>query len=60
MQLEGVGAVCALALACAFLIFGALKLLVGIRVAEPEEQIGLDISEHGMEAYDGFQIFLNQ
>ena len=60
VQLEGVGAVCALALACAFLIFGALKLLVGIRVAEPEEQIGLDISEHGMEAYDGFQIFLNQ
>lgn len=32
----------------------ALKSTLGIRVTEEEELIGLDISEHGMEAYSGF------
>ena len=32
----------------------ALKATLGIRVTSEEEQIGLDISEHGMEAYNGF------
>ncbi len=31
-----------------------LKLTLGLRVSEEEEYIGLDISEHGMEAYSGF------
>lgn len=51
------------ALACfpaAFLIFAVLKKTVGIRVDEEEELKGLDIGEHGMEAYSGFQIFTNQ
>ena len=30
---------------------------LGIRVNEQEEIVGLDISEHDMEAYAGFQIF---
>ncbi|MBI1318666.1 MAG: ammonium transporter [Candidatus Hydrogenedens sp.] len=38
----------------------ALKLTMGIRVHEEEEAIGLDISEHGMEAYGGFQIFASK
>ncbi len=33
---------------------------MGIRVSQEEELRGLDIGEHGMEAYSGFQIFLNQ
>ncbi len=44
----------------AFLIFLVLKKSVGIRVGENEEIKGLDIGEHGMEAYGGFQIFNNQ
>ncbi|MEM7769435.1 MAG: ammonium transporter [Cyanobacteria bacterium P01_A01_bin.37] len=31
-----------------------LKSVVGIRVTEEEELMGLDIGEHGMEAYSGF------
>jgi Amt family ammonium transporter len=40
-----------------FLIFLALKYSVGLRVSEDEEIIGLDIGEHDMESYAGFQIF---
>jgi Amt family ammonium transporter len=32
----------------------ALKATLGIRVTQAEELEGLDISEHGMEAYSGF------
>lgn len=32
----------------------ALKATLGIRVAPEEESLGLDIGEHGMEAYSGF------
>lgn len=32
----------------------ALKAIMGIRVTDEEEMIGLDIGEHGMEAYSGF------
>ncbi|MDX2232656.1 MAG: ammonium transporter [Leptolyngbyaceae cyanobacterium bins.349] len=31
-----------------------LKATLGIRVSEEEEMLGLDIGEHGMEAYAGF------
>jgi ammonium transporter len=31
-----------------------LKAILGIRVSEEEELLGLDIGEHGMEAYAGF------
>src|SRR5690606_26464551 len=35
-------------------IWGVLKMTTGIRVSEQEETEGLDIGEHGMEAYPGF------
>ena len=38
----------------------ALKYTVGIRVSREEEMMGLDIGEHGMEAYGGFQIFASK
>jgi len=45
----------------ALIIFGVMKAFCGgIRVSEEEEIRGLDIGEHGMEAYPGFQIFTNQ
>lgn len=56
-QLLGVIAYGVVAFTSAFIILGALKATIGIRVSEKEEYQGLDIGEHGMEAYDGFQIF---
>jgi Amt family ammonium transporter len=60
IQLLGVvsyGLVCFIS---AYIIFGAIKLTAGIRVTREEELKGLDIVEHGMESYSGFQIFRNQ
>jgi Amt family ammonium transporter len=60
VQLIGVIAYGLAAGASAFAIFGVLKATTGIRVSKEEETQGLDIGEHGMESYAGFQIFLNQ
>lgn len=59
-QLTGVLAVGATCFIAAFLLFTVLKALMGLRVSEEEEMRGLDIGEHGMEAYGGFQIFVTQ
>jgi Amt family ammonium transporter len=40
-------------------LFLAIKYTVGLRVSKEEELAGLDVGEHGMEAYSGFQIFTN-
>ena len=58
-QLTGVGAYGITVFACALLIFWLLRMLVGIRVPRDEELKGLDIGEHAMEAYGGFQIFIS-
>ena len=39
------------------LIFKMIDVTVGLRVSHTEERRGLDIGEHGMESYSGFQIF---
>lgn len=59
-QLVGVVAAGAFSFSAAFIIFFVLKKTMGIRVDEIEELRGLDIGEHGMEAYNGFQIFTTQ
>ncbi len=41
------------------LLFFLIKKTIGLRVSRETELKGLDIDEHGMEAYSGFQIFLN-
>ena len=56
-QLAGISAIGATVFASALLIFWVLKVTVGIRVSTDEEVKGLDVSEHAMEAYSGFQIF---
>ena len=45
---------------CASVIFLLIKRFWGLRTTEEEEIRGLDLSEHGMEAYGGFQIFQNE
>lgn len=59
-QLIGVVAVALASLGSSFLIFYAIKKTIGLRVDKSEELKGLDISEHAMEAYNGFQIFINE
>ena len=36
-------------------MFLAIKYTVGLRVSEEEEMRGLDIDEHGIEAYPNFE-----
>jgi len=36
------------------IIIGALKAIAGIRVSKAEEVEGLDLHEHGMDAYPDF------
>ena len=50
-QLIGVLAYGAFSFVAALLIFFALKLSMGLRVSAEEERLGLDVGEHGMEAY---------
>jgi len=59
-QLIGVVAAGVFCLISAAILFGLLKVTVGIRVSEEEELGGLDIGEHGMEAYAGFQTWTTQ
>jgi Amt family ammonium transporter len=55
-QLVGVSVVGAWCLATGFTLFFILKVIMGLRVSADEEIKGLDVDEHGMEAYPDFQL----
>jgi Amt family ammonium transporter len=57
VQAAGVACVTLFAMVSMGLVFGLIKATVGLRVSKEEELRGLDIGEHGMEAYAGFQVF---
>jgi Amt family ammonium transporter len=59
LGIQLVGSVCAVVfvLVSMGIVFKLIDLTVGLRVSREEELRGLDIGEHGMEAYGGFQIF---
>lgn len=57
VQCAGVAACFAWAFGIGLVLFFAIKKTIGIRVTPEEELKGLDVTEHGMEAYHGFQIF---
>ncbi len=59
-QLMGVVGVGVFTFAVSFVVWYIIKATLGIRVSREEEVRGLDLGEHGMEAYAGFQVFLNQ
>jgi Amt family ammonium transporter len=53
-QILGVLTVGGFTVGFSFIVWYALKATLGIRVSLEEEVRGLDIGEHGMEAYSGF------
>jgi Amt family ammonium transporter len=55
-QLTGVGAAAVFCCLTAFIIIFTLKKTMGIRVSKEEEVEGLDIHEHGMDAYPDFRM----
>ena len=60
IQLLGIAAMLAFVVVAMGIVFYTIDALVGLRVSEKEELDGLDINEHGMESYSGFQIFTTE
>ncbi len=58
-QLVGIGTAFVWAFGLGLVLFFIISNTVGLRVSRTEELRGLDVGEHGMEAYSGFQIFSN-
>jgi len=54
-QLIGTLSISAFAFVSSFIIFTIVKMVMGLRVSEEEEIGGLDLGEHGQEAYPDFQ-----
>jgi ammonium transporter, Amt family len=59
-QALGVVSVFAWCFVLGLVLFTIVKKTVGLRVSREEELRGLDIGEHGLEAYAGFQIFTTE
>ena len=57
VQALGAGAAFVWAFGMGLILFYAISKTIGLRVTAEEELKGLDIGEHGMEAYAGFQVF---
>ena len=56
VQLLGAASVSIFAFVFSLVVFSIVKAIFGIRVSEEEEFEGLDISEHGQEAYPDFSV----
>ncbi|MDQ0086773.1 Amt family ammonium transporter [Paenibacillus anaericanus] len=59
VQVLGVIGTFAFVFVISFLVLGAMKYLMGLRVTEEEEMMGLDISEHGTYGYPEQMSLLN-
>jgi len=51
VQLLTMAVVLAWALGTGYILFALLKSAMGLRVSKREEEVGLDLTEHGMECY---------
>ena len=56
LQLTGVGSVLLWSGVTMFIVFKVIDKIFGLRVTDQEQLDGLDIHEHGMNAYYGFRI----
>ncbi len=57
IQLIGIISILLWVCGTSFILFSLIKATTGLRVNEENEMAGLDVGEHGVEAYSGFQIF---
>lgn len=55
VQLKGVAMVGAFTFILSLIVWFIIKMIFGVRVTKEEEMEGLDIGEHGNEAYPNFQ-----
>jgi Amt family ammonium transporter len=60
VQFLGIAACLAFTAAAMWIVFKAIDSVVGLRVSHETELRGLDLDEHGLESYSGFQIFLTE
>jgi ammonium transporter, Amt family len=54
VQIIGIVAIGAFAVVASFIVWTILKFIMGVRVSEEEERLGLDVVEIGVEAYPEF------
>ncbi|OHB43960.1 MAG: ammonia permease [Planctomycetes bacterium GWC2_45_44] len=59
-QLTAVVSVGLFVFVVSIIIWSIIKAVIGVRVSREEELRGLDIGEHGNEAYAGFQVFTTE
>jgi Amt family ammonium transporter len=60
VQLLGAATAFVWAFGIGLILFWILGQTIGLRVSAEEERKGLDIGEHGNEAYAGFQVFMTE
>ena len=60
VQIVGVAAVFVWTFVASLLLFAAIKAFIGLRVSRDEELRGLDIEEHGTEAYTDFEVYTSR
>ncbi len=62
LGIQAVGVVACLGFVAAtmWVVFKVIAVTVGLRVSREAELRGLDVHEHGMESYAGFQIFITE
>ena len=56
IQLAGVGIIGLFSVICSFILLIPIKATIGLRVDKEEELKGLDLAEHGMDAYADFRM----
>jgi Amt family ammonium transporter len=56
IQIVGILSVAVFSVLSNLILWKVIKIFIGLRVSEEEEMEGLDIGEHGMEAYPDFTI----
>ena len=56
VQLIGIAACFVWVFPTAYILFKLIKATIGLRISKEEELEGLDVGEHGIEAYPDFQV----
>lgn len=60
IQFLGVSSVIVFIIISMGIVFKLIDVFIGLRVKREDELKGLDITEHGMESYAGFQVFTTE